>query len=107
MRDETGFEGSGFDAEAFVLADELAAGAVLQDSTGQRVALSLDGKLVHVFPDRDAAEQALATCMERDGYFPNVFHVNERGNASLLSFVYRGPVEGRYEIQTDVLRSWV
>ena len=46
--------------------------------------VSLDGKYLDTFEDRDEAERALAAAMDEGKFWPDCFYVNERGNVDEL-----------------------
>ena len=47
--------------------------------------VSLDGRNIGQAPDVEGAFRILANRMREGNYFPNVWHVNERGNTTLVS----------------------
>jgi len=73
---------------------ELQISGVIQDSR-RGYSVSLDGRSVGDFKEWDEAWDALNQAMEKESYWPDIYHVNERGNVELL--------DGK----GNVLQSWV
>ena len=68
----------------------------LNEETLEEMMLEDDLKLDHI---PDVAEcRKIRRQFRSDGYYPNVWHVNERGNVDLLSIGYNG---------AQIVRSWV
>ena len=57
--------------------------ALISDARGSNYAASFCGKRLLV-GDWDACLAALNAEMERQQFWPNLFHINDRGNLSLL-----------------------
>jgi hypothetical protein len=99
-------EFDGEEKEEFDLETELESGLVIGD-TRRGYSVSFDGKHIGDFNDFDDALAAGVQKMHDSKYFPNVFHVNERGNTDQLTVkfkVRRGKVTN---IEYNIVRGWV
>ena len=74
-----------FNPEDFDLRSEMSEGAIVHDARGGGYDVSFSGKHLGHFKSRGGALAAIVREMDRSKYWPNVFHVNERGNTDLLS----------------------
>ena len=74
-----------FDPSDFDLRQEMEDGAVVQDARRGGYDVSFSGRHLGHFKSRGGALAAIVREMDRSKYWPNVFHVNERGNTDLLS----------------------
>ena len=61
--------------------------AVLSDSgtLGSKIALTFGGKFIDEYRDMDTALKQVKRLMDKEGYFPNIYYVNDHGNVSLLN----------------------
>lgn len=76
--------------------DELAESAVIADAAGgDRYNLFVEGRAVARQVNWDKAVKAANVWMNRNKYWPNFYHVNERGNIDLL------------DNQGRIITSWV
>lgn len=74
-----------FDPTDFDLQGEMREGAVVQDVTRGGYDVSFSGRSLGHFKSRGGALSAIVREMEKSNYYPNVFHVNDHGNVTLLS----------------------
>jgi hypothetical protein len=66
-------------------AEELRDSGVLSDARGCSYHVSLAGKTIGTFSDWDIAFKALKAAMERESYWPAIYHINDHGNVELLN----------------------
>lgn len=76
--------------------DELEASVVIQDRRRGGYEAVYEGEAIAEHADRDVLLKAVRKWMKVEGYYPNVYYVNDRGNLDLLD-----PRTGKS------LRSWV
>ena len=91
----------------FDLEGEMETGLVITDTRGGKYSVSLEGKSLGSFSDFDDALKRGAQAMQDQNFFPNVFHVNDRGNVDLLAVtpeIKRGKV---VKVEYTIERSWV
>jgi hypothetical protein len=96
-----------FDPEDFDLESELSSGLIIGDARSGGYSVTLDGGFVGSKSDFDAALVLGLEAMERAKYWPNVFHVNERGNVNLLAVrprIVKGKVIGA---SYETVHGWV
>jgi hypothetical protein len=93
-----------FDPTDFDLKQEMEDGGVVQDARGGGYAASFNGKYLGHFKSRGGALAAIVREMEKSNYYPNVFYVNDHGNATLLSV--RANPKGK-GVLTRYIYGWV
>lgn len=87
----------------FDLRTEMREGAVIHDARGGGYDVSFVGKHIGHFKSRGAALRAILTTANREGYFPNIFAVNDHGNVTLLS----ARINERGKVASRHVKSWV
>lgn len=98
--------GNGEGDDDFDLQSELETAMVIGDSRSG-YSVSLEGKHLEDFKDYDEALKFAAQKMEDGKYWPNVFHVNERGNTDLLTLKVKKNKKGKItKVETEIVRSW-
>lgn len=93
------------DEDDFDLRSEMQEGFVINDKRGYSVSLS--GRHIGSFSEMNGALKCVVERMEKDHYWPNVFYVNDHGNADLIALkpkIVKGKI---IKVDYKVLRSWV
>ena len=70
------------DEEEFDWKSEMETGIVIGEYRGGKYTVTADGKHLDNFKDWDDMMKAISRWMDVNNYWPNIFHVNERGNVS-------------------------
>lgn len=78
-------------------------GAVIHDARGGGYDVSYSGRHLGHYRSRGAALRAILVKSEREGYYPNIFTVNDHGNVSLLS----ARINERGKVASRHVKSWV
>jgi hypothetical protein len=106
VREVEGGNGNGNGDDDFDLQSELETAMVIGDSRSG-YSVSLEDKHLEDFKDYDEALKFAVQKMEDDSYWPNLFHVNERGNTDLLSYKVKKNKKGKVtKVETEIVRSW-
>ena len=87
----------------FDLNYEMQEGAVIGEGRRGGYDVSYSGKHLGHYKSRGGALRAILEKSEREGYYPNIFTVNDHGNVTLLA----ARINERGKVASRAVKSWV